>query len=68
MVKREIEENLRRMTFLKKSLNLLFLLLLCITQTGCALIQVPLDILGSVVSTAVSVGLAYGPSVAPFFM
>ncbi len=56
------------MKFLKKSLGLFCLLLLCVAQAGCALLQIPFDILGTVVSTAVSAGLAYGPSVAPFFM
>jgi hypothetical protein len=56
------------MKFFKKSLSLFCLLLLCITQAGCSLLQIPFDILGTVVSTAVSAGLAYGPSAAPFFM
>lgn len=54
--------------FLKKTLKLVCVLLFCIAQTGCALIQVPLDILGSVVSTAVSVGVAAAPYAAPYFM
>jgi hypothetical protein len=56
------------MKFIKNFLSLFLLLLFCITQAGCAIIQIPVDILGTVVSTAVSAGLAYGPSVAPFFM
>lgn len=56
------------MKFIKKFLSLFLLLFLCITQTGCAILQIPFDLLGTVVSTAVSAGLAYGPSVAPFFM
>jgi hypothetical protein len=56
------------MTFLKKTLMLVCVLLLCIAQIGCALIQVPLDLLGSVVSSAVSIGIAAAPYAAPFFM
>ena len=56
------------MKLFKKSLSFFCLLLLCITQAGCGLLEIPFDILGTAVSTAVSVGLAYGPSVAPFFM
>jgi hypothetical protein len=56
------------MKFLRKFLSLFFLLLLCIIQAGCGLLEIPFDILGTAVSTAVSAGLAYGPSVAPFFM
>ena len=51
------------------------LLLLCITQTGCAILQVPFDLLGSAVSSAVGigvqaaqVGIATAPYVAPFFL
>jgi hypothetical protein len=56
------------MKFFKKPLSVICLFLLCITQAGCSLIELPFDLLGSAVSTAVSAGLAYGPSVAPFFM
>jgi len=56
------------MKLFKKSLSLICLLLFCITQAGCGLLEIPFDILGTAVSTAVSAGLAYGPSVAPFFM
>ena len=56
------------MKFFKKFLSLFCLILLCITQAGCGLLEIPLDLLGSAVSTAVSAGVAYGPSIAPFFM
>jgi len=49
-------------------LNLLFLVMVCITQTGCGLLELPLDLLGSAVSTAVSVGVAAAPYAAPYFM
>ena len=48
--------------------KLVCLLLLCMAQTGCSLLTVPLDLLGSVVSTAVSVGVAAAPYAAPYFM
>ncbi len=56
------------MKFIKKTFSLICLLLLCVTQAGCGLIELPFDLLGSAVSTAVSAGLAYGPTAAPFFM
>ena len=56
------------MKFLKKPLNLVCLLLLCITQTSCGLLEIPIDLLGSVVGTAVSAGVAAAPYAAPFFM
>ncbi len=56
------------MKFIKEYLSLFFLLLFCISQAGCGLLEIPFDVLGTVVSTAVSAGLAYGPSAAPFFM
>ena len=56
------------MKFFNKTLSFLCLLLLCMTQAGCGLIELPFDLIGSAVSTAVSAGLAYGPTVAPFFM
>jgi len=68
MVTREIEENLREMTFSRKILKILCLLLLCIVQTGCALLQVPIDLLGSVVSSAVQIGIAAAPYAAPYFL
>jgi len=52
----------------KKILKLFCLLLLCIAQTGCALLQIPIDLLGSAVGSAVSVGVAAAPYAAPFFM
>jgi hypothetical protein len=59
---------MKKMKFLKKSLNFVCLLLLCITQTGCGLLELPFDLLGSAVSTAVSAGIAAAPYAAPFFM
>jgi len=63
------------MTFSKKILKLVCLLLFCIAQTGCALLQIPVDLLGSVVSSAVGIGtqaaqlgIAAAPYAAPFFM
>ena len=63
------------MTFSKKILKLACLLLLCMTQTGCAILQIPFDLLGSVVgaavgvgSSAVQLGIAAAPYAAPFFM
>ena len=56
------------MTFLKKTLMLVGLLFLCIAQTGCGLLEIPIDLLSSVVSTAVSAGVAAAPYAAPFFM
>jgi hypothetical protein len=55
------------MKFLKIFLNLFFLFL-CMTQTGCGLLELPFDLLGSAVSTAVSAGIAAAPYAAPFFM
>ena len=43
-------------------------LLLCITQTGCALLTVPFDLLSAVVGTAVSAGVAAAPYAAPYFL
>ena len=37
-------------------------------QIGCALIQVPVDLISSAVSTAVSVGAAAAPYAAPYFL
>ena len=59
------------MIFSKKILKLACLLLLCMTQTGCAILQIPFDLLGSVVGTAVGhqqLGIAAAPYAAPFFM
>ncbi len=58
------------MTFLKKAL-MLACLLLCTIQSGCALIQLPFQALGtavSVVGQAAQVGIAAAPYVAPFFL
>ena len=59
---------IHKMTFSKKILMLVCWLLLCITQSGCALLQVPFDLLSSVVGTAVGAGVAAAPYAAPFFM
>jgi len=56
------------MKFFKRPFNLFCLLLLCITQAGCGLLEIPIDLLGSAVSTAVSAGVAAAPYAAPFFM
>ena len=56
------------MQFLKKFLGFFCLLLLCIIQAGCGLLEIPIDLLGSAVSTAVSAGVAAAPYAAPFFM
>jgi hypothetical protein len=63
------------MTFSKKIFQLVCLLLLCMAQTGCALLQIPFDLFGSIVGTAVGVGssavqlgIAAAPYAAPFFM
>jgi len=59
------------MTFSKKTLMLLCLLLLCTTQTGCELLQIPFDILGSaigLVGQAAQIGIAAAPYAAPFFL
>jgi hypothetical protein len=56
------------MTIKKRFFKILCLLLLCMAQMGCALFQVPLDLLTSAVSTAVSAGIAAAPYAAPFFM
>ena len=63
------------MTFSNKILISVCLLLLCLTQSGCDLLMIPLELLGSVVSTAVGigsqaaqVGIAAAPYAAPFFL
>ena len=50
-------------------------LLLCITQTGCAMLEMPFDLLSSAVGSAVGigvqatqVGIAAAPYAAPFFI
>jgi hypothetical protein len=64
-----------KMTFSKKILKLVCLLLLCMAHAGCAMLQIPFDLLGAVVGTAVGVGssavqlgIAAAPYAAPFFM
>ena len=50
---------------------LLCLLLLCTTQTGCELLQIPFDILGSAIGLAgqvAQIGIAAAPYAAPFFL
>ena len=63
------------MTFSKKCLMLACVLLLCITQTGCAMLEMPFDLLSSAVGSAVGigvqatqVGIAAAPYAAPFFI
>ena len=56
------------MKFLKQSLKLICLLVLCMLYAGCGLLEIPIDLLGSAVSTAVSAGVAAAPYAAPFFM
>ncbi len=52
----------------------LFLVLLCITQSGCAILQFPFDLLSTAVGSAVGigaqvaqVGIAAAPYAGPFF-
>lgn len=62
---------LKSISFSKKILMLVFSLLLCITQSGCALLQLPFSALDSIVGMAGSVtqlGIAAAPYAAPFFM
>jgi len=50
---------------------LVFSLLLCLTQSGCALLQLPFSAIDSIVGMAGSVtqlGIAAAPYAAPFFM
>ena len=54
--------------FLNVSLKIVCLLLLCLAQMGCALLQIPADLLSSVVGTAVSAGVAAAPYVASAYM
>jgi len=59
------------MTFSRKTLMLFCLLLLCITQSGCALLQLPFQVLGAAVGVAgqaVQLGVSAAPYVAPFFL
>ncbi|MEI7999083.1 MAG: hypothetical protein WCH62_06215 [Candidatus Omnitrophota bacterium] len=55
----------------KKTLFLFCLLILCITQSGCALLQLPFQALGTAVGIAgqaAQVGMAAAPYAAPFFI
>ena len=54
--------------FLNVSLKIVCLLLLCFAQMGCALLQIPFDLLSSAVGTAVSAGVAAAPYVASAYM
>lgn len=59
------------MTFLKKTLILGCLLLLCVTLTGCDLLALPFEFLGSalgLVGQAAQIGVAAAPYAAPFFL
>ena len=50
---------------------LVCLLFLCVTQSGCALLQLPFQALGAaagVAGQAAQVGLAAAPYAAPFFL
>ncbi len=58
----------------KRSL-IVSLLLVCVTQSGCALLQLPFQALGAAVGVvggvagqAVQTGVAAAPYVAPFFL
>ncbi len=47
------------------------LLLLCVSQSGCALIQLPFQALGTVLNVAgqaAQAGISAAPSLAPFFL
>lgn len=54
--------------FLNVSLKIVCLLLLCLAQMGCALLQIPVDLLSAAVGTAVSAGVAAAPYVASAYM
>jgi hypothetical protein len=51
-----------------KILKLTCLLLICMLQASCGLLEIPIDLLSSAVGTAVSAGIAAAPYAAPFFM
>jgi hypothetical protein len=58
------------MTF-KKSFMIACLVLLCLSQSGCALLTMPFQALGAAVGVAgkaAQVGLAAAPYAAPFFL
>ena len=50
------------------TLKIVCLLLFCLAQMGCALLQLPFDLLSSAVGTAVSAGVAAAPYVAAAYM
>ena len=59
----------------KRLLILVCLLLLCVTQMGCAIFELPYDLLSAAVGSAVGVGVgaaqlgvAAAPYAAPFFL
>ena len=54
--------------FLNVTLKMICLLLFCLAQMGCALLQLPFDLLSSAVGTAVSAGIAAAPYVASAYM
>ena len=59
------------MTVSKKTLLLGCLLLVCLTQTGCELLQIPFELLGSALGLAgqaAQIGIAAAPYAAPFFL
>ncbi|MBF0489424.1 MAG: hypothetical protein HQL15_02235 [Candidatus Omnitrophica bacterium] len=59
------------MTVSRKLLILVCLLMLCTTQSGCALLQLPFQALGTAVGLAgqaAQVGIAAAPYAAPFFL
>ena len=66
---------LTHMTALKKILLLVCLIVVCVSQSGCALIELPYDLLSAAVGSAVGVGVqaaqvgvAAAPYAAPFFI
>ena len=62
---------MKKTEFLKFSFMSVCLLLLCITQSGCSLLQLPFQALGvvaGVAKQAAQVGIAAAPYAAPFFL
>ena len=56
---------------LKKFLILGCLILICTTQSGCALFQIPFQALGAAIGVAgqaAQLGIAAAPYAAPFFL
>ena len=59
------------MKLAKRNWILFGLLLLCITQSGCALLQLPFQVVGAAVGVAgqaAQAGLAAAPYAAPFLL